>query len=129
MTGFDIGLVRRKMKALACDTGYKGSVDISLRPARHNQIKVYNDVRANRWRLKGWLNFLFSVTFLWIVSLPYLKASTNKFGEVIAKWPFSRNTAYGGHREFVSISEEAWWKDGVSTIREAILGRKKITIA
>ncbi|KAK7910654.1 hypothetical protein PG985_013135 [Apiospora marii] len=129
MTGFDIGFVRRKMKALARDTGYAGSVDISLRPAPHNEIRVYNDVRANRWRLKGWVKFLFSVTFLWIVSLPYLKASTNKFGEVVVKWPFSRDAAYGGHREFVCISEEAWWNERVSAIRGAVLGRKQITIA
>ncbi|KAK8137514.1 hypothetical protein PG984_003007 [Apiospora sp. TS-2023a] len=128
MTGFDIGLIRRKMKALKRDTGYWGNVDISLVPARHNQIKVYNDVRANRWRLKRWLKVLVSVTFLWIFSLPYLKASTNKFGKVISKWPFSRNTAYGGHREFVSISEEAWWKDRVKAIRGAVLDSKKITI-
>lgn len=96
MTGFVIGYVERKMEALARETGYCGTVHVNLLPALHNQIKAYNDVRTNRWRLKGWLKFLFGVTFLWVFALPYLKASTNKFGEVVAKRRFSRSAANGG---------------------------------
>ncbi|KAK8041523.1 hypothetical protein PG994_014530 [Apiospora phragmitis] len=127
MTGFKLDLVRRKMESLMRDVYYEGNLSVDLYP-EDDRRDVYNNARANRWRMKGWVKFLFGISFLWIFSWPSLKLATHYFGAVTAKWPFSRVAANGRQREYVTVSEETLCNQWGPAIREAVLARRQVTL-
>ncbi|KXJ93390.1 hypothetical protein Micbo1qcDRAFT_161415 [Microdochium bolleyi] len=135
MVGFDELYVRSQLEGLIrAGTSYRGRLDIRV-VTKGELVEVYNEARTNRWRLTSWVQWLFTLTLLFIFSWPYLFFRTKRWEVAVAEWPFSRiNEEAGagegdsGSREFVSISEQQWYNMWARAIQRAVLARRQGTL-
>ncbi|KJZ73977.1 hypothetical protein HIM_06645 [Hirsutella minnesotensis 3608] len=95
VVGWDWDLVRRRLEALVRATNYRGRAVVSF-PVRNARVDVYNECRTNRWRLTGWVCFLFYATLLFLLSWPWLKLRTLRWETVAAEWHASQPTSVPG---------------------------------
>ncbi|KAK6214529.1 hypothetical protein LQW54_004250 [Pestalotiopsis sp. IQ-011] len=126
MTGFDFAKVKEELHALVRSTNYRGNLQITL-GSRDAVVEIYNEARINRWRLIGWLRFLFFITLTFLFAWPYLFFRTKRWEVAVAEWPFSR-MAEGSAREYVSISEAQWYNLWGRAIVKAVLEKRQTTL-
>lgn len=122
--GWDWELLRRRLEALVRATNYRGRCAVTF-PVRNARVDVYNDCRANRWRLTGWICFVFYATALFVFAWPWLFFRTRRWETVAAEWHMSRPTAVPGRREYAAgLSEEQWYGLWARAIQRAMLERR-----
>jgi hypothetical protein len=126
MTGFDFYRIKEELHSLVRSTNYRGRLDIRLE-TKDQLVEVYNEARTNRWRLTAWIQWMFTLTLLFIFSWPYLWLRTKRWEVAVADWPFSR-IADDGRREFVTISEEQWYNMWGRAIIKAVLEKRQVVL-
>jgi hypothetical protein len=70
---------------------------------------------------------LFYITFLWIITWPYLFFSTRKWAVIKIDWPWSVTDEYGV-KSYAQISEEEWFAKWNKCVEKAVLGKKQGTL-
>ncbi|KAI1323643.1 hypothetical protein F5Y16DRAFT_332490 [Xylariaceae sp. FL0255] len=123
IVGFDFETVKRHLESMVRDTNYRGHVTVEM-VVKDGYFELYNDAKINRWRLTGWIKWLFFLTFLWIFSWPYLFFRTKRWEVAVVDWPFSRTTD-AGLKEYVSISEDQWYNMWARAICRAVLEKRQ----
>ena len=126
VVGFDEGQMRTLLEALVRGTNYRGSLTITF-PVKGEHVYVYNDCWINRWRVTPWIVWLFYLTFLWLLTWPYLFFSTKVFEVAVVEWPFSATDAHGRKR-YVSMSESHLYNLWGRAITRAVLNRRQGTL-
>ncbi|KAI4596794.1 hypothetical protein KJ359_005137 [Pestalotiopsis sp. 9143b] len=126
MTGFDFAKVKEELHALVRSTNYRGNLQVTL-GSRDAVVEIYNEAHINRWRLIGWLRFLFFITLTFLFAWPYLFFRTKRWEVAVAEWPFSR-MAEGSAREYVSINEAQWYNLWGRAIVKAVLEKRQTTL-
>ncbi|POR38011.1 Uncharacterized protein TPAR_01792, partial [Tolypocladium paradoxum] len=128
--GWDWELLRRRLEGLARASNYRGRCEVTF-PLRNARVDVYNDCRANRWRLTGWICFVFYATALVVFAWPWLFFRTRRWETVAAEWHMSRPTATAtatgvpGRREYAAgLSEEQWYGLWARAVQRAMLERR-----
>lgn len=109
--------------SLVGSTNYRGQLKVTF-PITHNRVTVYSPCWQNHHREKMWLRWIFYLTFLWILSWPYLWFMTRRWEVVTAVFPYSTDPE-NGNRQFVTKSEEAFYKEWRSSIRRAVVGKRQ----
>ncbi|KAI1494037.1 hypothetical protein F5X96DRAFT_53283 [Biscogniauxia mediterranea] len=126
MVGFDEDGIKHRLNNLVRGTNYRGHLRIEL-ATKDALIECYNEARVNRWRLTAWVQWLFTLTLLFLFSWPYLWLRTKRWEVAVAEWPFSR-MGEGGVKEYVSISEEQWYNMWGRAICKAVLEKRQTTL-
>ncbi|KAI1505739.1 hypothetical protein F5X99DRAFT_367551 [Biscogniauxia marginata] len=126
MVGFDETGVKYRLMNLVRSTNYRGCLKVEL-VTKDSLIECYNEARINRWRMTTWIQWLFTLTLLFIFSWPYLWLRTKRWEVVIAEWPYSR-VGQGGNKEYVSISEDQWYNMWGRAICKAVLEKRQTTL-
>ncbi|KAH6847535.1 hypothetical protein B0I37DRAFT_147067 [Chaetomium sp. MPI-CAGE-AT-0009] len=126
VVGFDEEKMRQKLETLVRGTNYRGHINISF-PVRHEHVVVYSDCKTNRWRLTPWIVWVCYLSFLWLLTWPYLFFRTKRFEVAIAEWPFS-TTAEDGSKRYVSMSEDHIYNLWGRAIRRAVLDKRQGTL-
>ncbi|KND91989.1 hypothetical protein TOPH_03354 [Tolypocladium ophioglossoides CBS 100239] len=123
--GWDWDLLRRRLEALVLASNYRGRCEVTF-PVRSARVDVYNDCRANRWRLTGWICFLFYATALFVFTWPWLFLRTRRWETVAVEWHMSRpTTGVPARREYAAgLSEEQWYGLWARAIQRAMLERR-----
>ncbi|PNY27584.1 Uncharacterized protein TCAP_02493 [Tolypocladium capitatum] len=123
--GWDWELLRRRLEGLALASNYRGRCEVTF-PVRNARVDVYNDCRANRWRLTGWICFLFYATALVVFTWPWLFLRTRRWETVAAEWHMSwPTTGVPGRREYAAgLSEEQWYGLWARPLQRAMLERR-----
>lgn len=128
VTGLDKDAIKEKIETLIRGLNYRGCLQISF-PTRNEIAEVYNDCRTSRWRLTRWIQWVFTLTLLFIFTWPYLFFRTKRFEVVTAEWPFSRGVhGVGNGREYVTISEDQFYNMWARALGKAILERRQGTL-
>ncbi|RCI11496.1 hypothetical protein L249_7696 [Ophiocordyceps polyrhachis-furcata BCC 54312] len=124
IVGWDWDLIRRRLEALVRATNYRGHAVVSF-PVGNTRADMYNDCRTNRYRLTGWICFVFYATLLFVLSWPWLFFRTRRWETVAAEWYVSRPTSVPGRREYAAgVSEESWYNLWAPAIQRALLERR-----
>jgi hypothetical protein len=123
MTGFDFPKVKQQLHNLVRSTNYKGNLKIDL-VTKDEIVEIYNDARTNQWRLTAWIQWMFTLTLLFLFTWPYLWLRTKRWEVAVAEWPFSR-MGEGTDREYVSLSEEQWYNMWGRAIVSAVLNKRQ----
>ncbi|KAK4154244.1 hypothetical protein C8A00DRAFT_42978 [Chaetomidium leptoderma] len=126
MVGFDEERMKQKLEALVRGTNYRGKVTITF-PVRDSCIVVYNDSKVNKWRLTPWVIWLCYLSFLWLLTWPFLFLRTKKFEVAVAEWPFSVQEA-NGNKRYVSMSEDHIYNLWGRAISRAVLDKRQGTL-
>ncbi|KAJ1329654.1 hypothetical protein MN608_06390 [Microdochium nivale] len=131
MTGFDVEYVRSAIEGLVRGTNYRGHLDVRV-VTKGELVECYNEARTNRWRLTSWVQWLFTLTLLFVLSWPYLFFRTKRWEVAVAEWPFSRlydnEDGSSPVKQYVSISEEQWYNMWARAIKRAVLERRQGTL-
>ena len=91
-------------------------------PVTQSRVTVYSPCWQNRYREKPWLRWIFYLTFLWVISWPYLWFMTRRWEVETAVFP--RSTAPECEKgQYTAKSEESFVKEWETSIRRAVLGR------
>jgi len=123
VTGLDKKYLEEQLTALVRSTNYRGHVDISF-PVEERGVEVYSAHWVNRWRINGFICFLFYITFLWIFTWPFLFFATKRFAVVRAEWPWARRFD-DGTVFYSSISERSWFEHWKFGIEKAVLAKRQ----
>ncbi|KAI1822635.1 hypothetical protein F4861DRAFT_380376 [Xylaria intraflava] len=126
MVGFDEADVRQRLVDLVRRTNYRGHLQISF-VTKDARIDIYNDAKINRWRLTGWIQWLFILTLMIVFSWPYLFFRTKRWEVVNVEWHFSRLDA-SGRKEYVSLNEDQWYNLWGQAIYQAVLERRQTVL-
>ncbi|KAK4158713.1 hypothetical protein QBC43DRAFT_328466 [Cladorrhinum sp. PSN259] len=124
--GFDEEKVRKSLTDLVRNTNYRGSVQIQF-PIKDEYVVIYNDCFVNRSRLNKWIVWFCYLTFLWLLTWPFLFFSTKQFAVVTSDWYFSKELNEGRKR-YVSMSEEHWYNTWARAIHNAVMMKKQTTL-
>ncbi|KAK4033112.1 hypothetical protein C8A01DRAFT_19903 [Parachaetomium inaequale] len=126
VVGFDEEKMKQKLETLVRGTNYRGKVTITF-PVRDDYTIVYSDCKANRWRLTPWIVWLCYLSFLWLLTWPFLFFSTKWFEVAVAEWPFSVKEDDGTKR-YVSMSEDHIYNLWGRAISRAVLDKRQGTL-
>ncbi|KAI9898702.1 hypothetical protein N3K66_007062 [Trichothecium roseum] len=121
--GWDADLVRSKLEGLVRATNYRGDLQIDF-PVLGSRVEVYSDCRTNRWRLTRWVEMLFVLTLLFLLSWPYLFFRTRWWETVEVHWHMSV-VGDDGRKRYASMSEERWYNLWARPIQRAVLERRQ----
>jgi hypothetical protein len=119
----DTRFLEDNLKSLVHNTNYRGHTSITF-PIENKAVEVYNTNRINTWRMTTWVCMIFYVTFLWLLTWPYLFFATKRWAVVKIEWPFSVLND-DGDKCFTSISERQWFEKWAKAIETAVLGKKQ----
>jgi hypothetical protein len=126
VVGFDEEKMKQKLETLVRGTNYRGEVTISF-PVRDEYVTVYSSCKANKWRLTPWIVWVCYLSFLWLLTWPYLFFRTKRFEVAVAEWPFSV-TEENGSKRYVSMSEDHIYNLWGRAISRAVLGKRQGTL-
>lgn len=121
ITGLDRTHLKNRLEGLIRSTNYRGNINITF-PVWEENIDIYTYNRIHVLRLKKWVCWLFYLTFLWILSWPFLFFATKRYAVVRAEWPFSTLDEQGNKR-YTTVSEEQWLETWQVAIRRLALDR------
>lgn len=128
MTGFNYSDVKTRLEALVRRTNYHGSLNITF-PVKDQYVHVYNESKINVWRRNKWIRMFCYITFLWIITWPYLYFRTKRFEVVFSDWPFSvPDPNDDNRRKYVSINEAQWYNMWGRAIHRAVLDKRQCTL-
>lgn len=119
----DSAALETLITSLVGSTNYRGHCKVTF-PISHNRVIVYSPCWQNDYREKLWLRWIFYLTFLWVISWPYLWFITRRWEVIMAVFPYS-TAPENGNRQFVTKSEETFFKEWKSSIRRAVVGKKQ----
>ena len=119
----DSAALESLITSLIGSTNYRGHLKVTF-PITHSRVTVCSPCWQNDYREKVWLRWIFYITFLWIFSWPYLWFMTRRWEVVTAVFLYS-TAPENGNRQFVTKSEEAFYKEWKSSIRRAVVSRKQ----
>lgn len=119
----DSGALEALISSLVGSTNYRGHLQVTF-PVTHNRVRVYSPCWQNDCREQRWLRWIFYLTFLWIITWPYLWFMTRRWEVVTAVFPYS-TAPENGNRQFVTKSEEDFYKEWKNSIRRAVVGKKQ----
>ncbi|PFH55429.1 hypothetical protein XA68_18342 [Ophiocordyceps unilateralis] len=124
IVGWDWDLLRRRLEALIRATNYRGHAVVSF-PVGNARADMYSNCRTNRWRLTGWIRFVFYATLLFLFTWPWLFFRTRRWETVAAEWYVSMPTSVPGRRQYAAgVSEERWYALWAPAIQRAMLERR-----
>ncbi|KAH6623201.1 hypothetical protein F5144DRAFT_497977 [Chaetomium tenue] len=126
VVGFDEEKMKQKLNTLVRGTNYRGDVTVSF-PVRDDYVTVYNDCKPNRWRLTPWIVWVCYLSFMWLLTWPYLFFRTKRFEVAVADWPFSI-TEENGNKRYVSMSEDHLYNLWGRAISRAVLDKRQGTL-
>lgn len=124
--GFDEEKIRKLLTDLVRNTNYRGNVQILLQIS-DQYVTVYNDCFVNRSRLTAWIVWLCYLTFMWLLTWPFLFFATKKFEVVTSDWHFSK-IQDDGTKRYVSMSEDHWYNTWARAIHNAVMLKKQTTL-
>ncbi|TKA30644.1 hypothetical protein B0A50_02364 [Salinomyces thailandicus] len=112
LVGLDEEVLRQRLTQSVRATGYRGHVDVAF-PTSERFVDVYSPHWINRWRVTGWVRWVFYLTFLWIFTWPVLFLATRRWGVYEVLWRWSWVVKEGGERGgvrkvYAGISEQSW---------------------
>ncbi|PHH71764.1 hypothetical protein CDD80_5007 [Ophiocordyceps camponoti-rufipedis] len=124
IVGWDWDLLRRRLEGLVRASNYRGHAVVSF-PIGNAQADIYSDCRPNRWRLTGWIRFIFYASLLFLITWPWLFLRTRRWETVAAEWYVSMPTSVPGRRQYAAgVSEERWYALWAPAIQRAMLDRR-----
>jgi hypothetical protein len=126
VVGFDEEKMKQKLETLVRGTNYRGKVTITF-PVRDDYTVIYSDSKVNRWRLTPWIVWLCYLSFMWLLTWPFLFFSTKRFEVAVAEWPFSVKEDDGTKR-YVSMSEDHIYNLWGRAISRAVLDKRQGTL-
>jgi hypothetical protein len=126
VVGFDEEKMKGMLDTLVRGTNYRGHVSITF-PVKGGVTYIFNDCKINRWRQTAWIIWLCCLTFLWLLTWPFLFFCTKRFEVAVAEWPFSVTTENGGKR-YVSMSEDHLFNLWGRAISRAVLDKRQCTL-
>lgn len=121
VTGFDEAHLKSRLEGIIRGTGYRGNISVTF-PVGNQFVDIYSNNQINQWRLTTWIRWMFYLTFLWLLTWPYLFATTKRYAIVKAEWPFSKVDA-AGHKQYATCSEEQWLQRFYLAIQQLVLDR------
>ncbi len=124
--GFDEAILKAKLEELVRGTNYRGHVQITF-PVKGDVTFIYNESKINRWRLTPWIVWMCYLTFMWLLTWPFLFFRTSRFEVAVAEWPFSVEQEDGTKR-YVSMSESHIYNLWGRAISRAVLAKKQGTL-
>jgi len=81
--------LKTEIENLIRQTYYQGHITLTF-PVKHEYIDIYSDHWINRARQNPWVYWPVYITFLWILTWPFLFFFTSRYSVMDAEWPFSR---------------------------------------
>ncbi|CAJ2506460.1 Uu.00g005900.m01.CDS01 [Anthostomella pinea] len=123
MVGFDEETVKARLETMVRGTNYRGHLQVRV-VTKDAQMDFYNNAKLNRWRFTTWIQWLCTLTLLFIFTWPYLYLRTKRWEVAVAEWPYSR-MGEGGNKEYVSISEDQWYNMWGRAICKAVLEKRQ----
>ena len=123
ITNHDSRALEGLIASLVRSTNYRGHLKITF-PMTHNRVTVYSPCWQNQYRQKWWIRWFFYLTFLWMLSWPYLWFVTRRWEVATAVFPYS-SWQDDGSRKFVTKSEQDFFEEWKSSIKRAVLGKQQ----
>jgi hypothetical protein len=122
VTNFSEDYFRDQLFKKIRSTGYRGRLLLWF-PIHANKVDFYNSNRLQWSRTNRAVRVIFCMTFLWIVTWPYLFFSTKRWAVVRAEWPFYR-IEDDGRKVYTSISEQEWIETMGPKVRRLAISRR-----
>lgn len=124
--GFDEVILKDRLEELVRGTNYRGHLQVTF-PVKGDVTLIYNDSKLNRWRVTPWIIWMCYLTFMWLLTWPFLFFRTKRFEVAISEWPFSVEQE-DGTRRYVSMSESHIFNLWGRAISRAVLGKRQGTL-
>ncbi|KAF4336439.1 Increased recombination centers 6 [Fusarium beomiforme] len=105
LTGWDFALVGSRLESLVRGTGYRGEVNITF-PTTNARVEIYNRCLTNRWRLTRWIVLLFSFTFLWMFTWPWVSLRTKWYETVLRAAMMTEAEMSSSSRRILAVALE-----------------------
>ncbi|KAH8687096.1 hypothetical protein BGZ60DRAFT_70 [Tricladium varicosporioides] len=125
-TNHDTVKLEYLLRSLVLSTGYRGSISIRF-STQHSSVTVYNPSIINKWRMTRWICWVFYLSFLWILSWPFLTLATARYEVVKVVFPYAdippEEEVRGAHRTPTVMSETAWFYLWERALRRGVLER------
>ena len=104
-------------------TNYRSDISVTF-SVTQSRVTVYSPCWQNHYREKPWLRWIFYLTFLWVISWPYLWFMTRRWEVETAVFPCS-TAEECGKGQYTKKSGESFVKEWESSIRRAVLEGKQ----
>lgn len=119
----DTKKLEQLLRSAIQETNYRGHLSVSF-PTSYDSLVVYSPGLINQWRIINWVRWVFYLTFLWILTWPFLFFITSRYAVVKAVYEYADRPPGDdvGRRPRV-ISEVDWYHKWESAIRRAALAR------
>lgn len=126
VSGLDKKYLENALRSLVTSTNYRGRTQITF-PITNGATELHSTHRLNAWRFNQWICLIFYMTFMWMISWPYLFFATRKWAVVSVDWPWSVQDEYGV-KTYASISEGEWFRKWERVIEKAICAKQQGTL-
>ena len=124
--GFDEVILKDRLEELVRGTNYRGHLQVTF-PVKGDVTLIYNDSKLNRWRVTPWIIWMCYLTFMWLLTWPFLFFRTKRFEVAISEWPFSVEQD-DGTRRYVSMPESHIFNLWGRAISRAVLAKRQGTL-
>ncbi len=124
--GFDEVILKDRLEELVRGTNYRGHLKVTF-PVKGDVTLIYNDSKINRWRATPWIIWMCYLTFMWLLTWPFLFFRTKRFEVAISEWPFSVEQE-DGTRRYVSMPESHIFNLWGRAISRAVLAKRQGTL-
>ena len=122
----DSAALEALITALVRSTNYRGDLRVTF-PITHSRVTVYSPSWQNHYREKLWLRWIFYLSFLWVISWPYLWFMTRRWEVVTAEFRCS-TAPECENKQDITKSGESFVKEWETSIRRAVLEMKQGSI-
>lgn len=120
----DTWKLEQLLRSAIQSTGYRGHLKVEF-PIQYQSVVVYSPGLINQWRTTTWIRWVFYLSFLWILTWPFLILTTSRYSVIKAIYnyadmpPSREETA----RRATVMGEVAWFARWESAIKRAALAR------
>jgi hypothetical protein len=119
----DTKRLEQLLRSAIQETNYRGHLSIEF-PISHQTVIIYSPGMINQWRITTWIRWLFYLTFLWILSWPFIFFITSRYAVVKAVYDYAdKPPGDDVGRKPTIMSEVDWYHRWESAIRRAALAR------
>ncbi|TVY84240.1 hypothetical protein LSUE1_G002926 [Lachnellula suecica] len=119
----DCKKLEQLLRSAIQETNYRGHLSVDF-PISHQTVVVYSPGIINQWRITIWIRWVFYLTFLWILSWPFLFFITSRYSVVKAIYQYAdKPPGDDVGRKPTVMSEIEWYHRWESAIKRAALAR------
>ena len=117
----DSAALKALITALVRSINYRGDLSVTF-AITNSRVTVYSPCWQNHYREKLWLRWIFYLTFLWVISWPYLWFITRRWEVETTALPCSR-ASEGENKQYTTKSRESFVKEWETSVTRAVLER------